>query len=103
MGHNARRGDDGLDRSCPEEPELRNLLANASADTPMAEHVASCPDCRRRLEYMRAGATRLPSEIASSLGKADRHADASAFMGRFYVTGLVTEDEESIVYYGTHS
>ena len=95
---------------CPEEHELLAVLDGADSARGAADHVAGCSECRRRLDYLQAGMTRLSNVIAWSsggpavvVGPTGSRGDVPTFLGRFFVAGVVDEDEGVIVYRGAHA
>jgi len=90
--------------SCPAEEDLYALAADEPVPADVRDHVQDCADCQRRVEELDDDVTSVRilgrgSSWAASAGSATR----PAFIGKYFIAGTLSEDDQFIVYRGLHS
>ena len=95
--------------TCPDEGELTEWALEGASAGPLSEHLAGCPNCRRRLDELRAALTGLGllTEVAalsppSPKGVPNPPEDPGV-VSLYLVLGLLRREPGMSVYRGVHS
>jgi len=92
--------------ACPTDDALYAIAEGEAPSDAIGSHVAECAECRARLERLRTSMSTirfLYQQRPDVAGEVTERSPVPRFVGKYFVAGVLSEDDEFVVYRGVHS